>query len=76
MIWQDTLWSEQDDCQLQEMIYYYPWVKEVHVCCAIVLKTVNMFLNNISFSKGAIHEAFGGADQEFSKIYQNYLELY
>ncbi|KAG2336037.1 hypothetical protein BDR05DRAFT_897311 [Suillus weaverae] len=63
----DTLWSEQDDRQLRGRIYRHPQDKEVHVYRAIALKTADVFLNNISFSKGAMHEAFVGADKEFSK---------
>ncbi|KAG1838889.1 P-loop containing nucleoside triphosphate hydrolase protein [Suillus subluteus] len=61
----DTLWSEQDDRQLRGRIYRHPQAKEVHVYRAIALKTADVFLNNISFSKGAMHEAFVGADKEF-----------
>ncbi|KAG1792547.1 P-loop containing nucleoside triphosphate hydrolase protein [Suillus variegatus] len=61
----DTLWSEQDDRQLRGRIYRHPQPKEVHVYRAIALKTADVFLNNISFSKGAMHEAFVGADKEF-----------
>ncbi|KAG1717478.1 P-loop containing nucleoside triphosphate hydrolase protein [Suillus lakei] len=71
----DTLWSEQDDRQLRGRIYRHPQAKEVHVYRAIALKTADVFLNNISFSKGAMHEAFVGADQEFSKVCHNYLGL-
>ncbi|KAG1785036.1 P-loop containing nucleoside triphosphate hydrolase protein [Suillus plorans] len=63
----DTLWSEQDDLQLRGRIYRHPQAKEVHVYRAIALKTADVFLNNISFSKGAMHEAFVGADKEFRK---------
>ncbi|KAG2359931.1 P-loop containing nucleoside triphosphate hydrolase protein [Suillus spraguei] len=63
----DTLWSEQDDRQLRGRIYRHPQAKEVHVYRAIALKTADVFLNNISFSKGAMHEAFIGADKEFRK---------
>ncbi|KAG1798808.1 P-loop containing nucleoside triphosphate hydrolase protein [Suillus variegatus] len=71
----DTLWSEQDDRQLRGRIYRHPQTKEVHVYRAIALKTADVFLNNISFSKGAMHEAFVGADQEFSKVCPEYLGL-
>ncbi|KAG2335631.1 hypothetical protein BDR05DRAFT_898054 [Suillus weaverae] len=71
----DTLWSEQDDRQLRGRIYRHPQAKEVHVYRAIALKTADVFLNNISFSKGAMHEAFVGADREFSKSYPEYLVL-
>ncbi|KAG1841574.1 P-loop containing nucleoside triphosphate hydrolase protein [Suillus subluteus] len=63
----DTLWSEQDDRQLRGRIYRHPQPKEVHVYRAIALKTADVFLNNISFSKGAMHEAFVGTDKEFRK---------
>ncbi|KAG2062517.1 hypothetical protein BDR04DRAFT_990074, partial [Suillus decipiens] len=62
MVVMDTLWSEQDDRQLRGRIYRHPQAKEVHVYRAIALKTADVFLNNISFSKGAMHEAFIGAD--------------
>ncbi|KAG2352396.1 P-loop containing nucleoside triphosphate hydrolase protein, partial [Suillus spraguei] len=67
MVVVDTLWSEQDDRQLRGRIYRHPQAKEVHVYRAIALKTADVFLNNISFSKGAMHEAFVGADKEFSE---------
>ncbi|KAG1744242.1 hypothetical protein EDB19DRAFT_1632838 [Suillus lakei] len=67
MVVVDTLWSEQDDRQLCRQIYCHPQAKEVHVYQAIALKTADVFLNNISFSKGAMHEAFVGADKEFCK---------
>ncbi|KAG2045912.1 hypothetical protein BDR06DRAFT_900013 [Suillus hirtellus] len=64
----DTLWSEQDDRQLRGRIYRHPQTKPVHIYRAIALRTADVFLNNISFSKGAMHEAFTGADQEISKL--------
>jgi hypothetical protein len=60
---------------LRGRIYRHPQAKEVHVYRAIALKTADVFLNNISFSKGAMHEAFVGADQEFSEFYPKYLGL-
>ncbi|KAG2063389.1 hypothetical protein BDR04DRAFT_1163790, partial [Suillus decipiens] len=65
----DTLWSEQDDLQLRGRIYRHPQAKEVHVYRTIALKTADVFLNNISFSKGAMHEAFVGADKEFQCMF-------
>lgn len=67
-LWKDTLWSEQDDRQLRGRIYRHPQNKPVHIYRAIALRTADVFLNNISFSKGAMHEAFIGADQEISKL--------
>ncbi|KAG2359170.1 P-loop containing nucleoside triphosphate hydrolase protein [Suillus spraguei] len=67
----DTLWSEQDDRQLRGRIYRHPQTKEVHVYRAIALKTADVFLNNISFSKGAMHEAFVGAVQEFRCMFDD-----
>ncbi|KAG2365352.1 P-loop containing nucleoside triphosphate hydrolase protein [Suillus spraguei] len=64
----DTLWSEQDDRQLRGRIYRHPQTKPVHIYRAIALRTADVFLNNISFSKGAMHEAFTGSDKEFSKL--------
>ncbi|KAG1863891.1 P-loop containing nucleoside triphosphate hydrolase protein [Suillus subluteus] len=69
--WWDTLWSEQDDRQLRGRIYRHPQAKEVHVYRAIALKTADVFLNNISFSKGAMHEAFIGADKEFRCMFDD-----
>jgi SNF2 family DNA or RNA helicase len=65
---QDTLWSEQDDRQLRGRIYRHPQTKPVHIYRAIALRTADVFLNNISFSKGAMHEAFTGSDKDFSKL--------
>ncbi|KAG2063373.1 hypothetical protein BDR04DRAFT_1038198 [Suillus decipiens] len=64
----DTLWSEQDDRQLRGRIYRHPQTKPVHIYRAIALRTADVFLNNISFSKGAMQEAFTGSDKEFSKL--------
>lgn len=71
MVVVDTLWSEQDDLQLRGRIYRHPQAKEVHVYRAIALKTADVFLNNISFSKGAMHEAFVGADKEFRCMFKD-----
>lgn len=37
----------------------------MHIYRAIALKTADVFLNNISFSKGAMHDEFVGAPKEF-----------
>ncbi|KAG1741027.1 P-loop containing nucleoside triphosphate hydrolase protein [Suillus occidentalis] len=71
MVVMDTLWSEQDDRQLRGRIYRHPQNKPVHIYRAIALRTADVFLNNISFSKGAMHEAFIGTDQEIRLLFEN-----
>ncbi|KAG2045712.1 hypothetical protein BDR06DRAFT_1015378 [Suillus hirtellus] len=71
MIVMDTLWSEQDDRQLRGRIYRHPQTKLVNIYRAIALRTADVFLNNISFSKGAMHEAFIGADKEIKSLFEN-----
>ena len=55
---QDTLWSAQDDRQLIGRIWRYPQQKQVHVYRLVADGTSDVFLNRISFSKGAMHDAF------------------
>ena len=55
---QDTLWSAQEDRQLIGHVWRFPQQKQVHVYRIVAEGTSDVFLNNISFSKGAMHDAF------------------
>jgi SNF2 family DNA or RNA helicase len=65
---QDTLWSAQEDNQLIGRIWRHPQKKDVHVYRLIADKTPDVFLNNISFDKAAIHNAFTGASTHLSEF--------
>jgi len=52
-----TLWSLMCDEQLIGCIWHHPQLKIVYIYHIIIANTQDMFLNNISFSKGAIHSA-------------------
>lgn len=58
---QDTLWSAQDDSQLCGRVVRYPQPKHVHIYRPIAKNTSDVFLNNNSFGKEAIQQAFLGA---------------
>jgi SNF2 family DNA or RNA helicase len=58
---QDTLWSAQDDRQLIGRLWRHPQHKIVHVYRLIADKTSDVFLNNISFDKAQMHDAFTGS---------------
>lgn len=58
---QDTLWSAQDDSQLCGRVVRYPQPKHVHIYRLIAKNTSDVFLNNNSFGKEAIQQAFLGA---------------
>jgi SNF2 family DNA or RNA helicase len=64
---QDTLWSAQDDSQLIGRIWRHPQLKVVHVYRLIADKTSDVFLNNISFDKAQMHEAFTGSTPAIRK---------
>ncbi|KAG2747793.1 hypothetical protein P692DRAFT_201716179 [Suillus brevipes Sb2] len=57
----DSLWSATDEGQLIGRIYRPPQSKTVHIYRIIAANTQDVFLNNISFSKAAILDAFTGA---------------
>lgn len=59
---QDTLWSALDDEQLRGRIYRYPQKKTVHFYRLVARGTPDVFLNNIAFDKGMLHQAFVGID--------------
>ena len=48
----------QQDRQLIGRVWRYPQRKRVHVYRLVAEGTSDVFLNNISFSKGAMHDAF------------------
>ncbi|KAG1836505.1 P-loop containing nucleoside triphosphate hydrolase protein [Suillus subalutaceus] len=58
---QDSLWSATDEGQLIGRIYRPPQSKAVHIYRIVAANTQDVFLNNISFSKAAILDAFTGA---------------
>ncbi|KAG1772200.1 P-loop containing nucleoside triphosphate hydrolase protein [Suillus placidus] len=57
----DSLWSTTDEGQLIGRIYRPPQPKTVHIYRIVAADTQDVFLNNISFSKAAILDAFMGA---------------
>ncbi|KAG1793303.1 P-loop containing nucleoside triphosphate hydrolase protein [Suillus plorans] len=57
----DSLWSATDEGQLIGRIYRPPQPKMVHIYRIVAADTQDVFLNNISFSKAAVLEAFTGA---------------
>ncbi|KAI6124726.1 hypothetical protein EDD16DRAFT_1474980 [Pisolithus croceorrhizus] len=67
MIMVDTTWSGLDDEQLKGWIFHYPQQKLVHFYQLIALCTPNVFLNNMSFDKGQLHNAFISAGSEIHK---------
>ncbi|KAH9949213.1 P-loop containing nucleoside triphosphate hydrolase protein, partial [Amylocystis lapponica] len=69
MVVLDTLWSAQDDSQLIGRIWRQPQPKQVHVYRPIAMGTPDVFLNNISFGKSAMHKAFTGASDPLQKAF-------
>lgn len=63
----DTLWSAQDDSQLCGRVVRYPQPKHVHIYRLIAKNTSDVFLNNNSFGKEAIQQAFLGASPRMRK---------
>jgi Helicase conserved C-terminal domain len=63
---QDTLWSAQDDRQLIGRLWRPPQLKTVHVYRLIANNTSDVFLNNISFDKAAMHLAFTNSGAQLS----------
>lgn len=57
---QDTLWSALDDEQLRGRIYRFPQQKIVRFYRLVARGTPDVFLNNIAFDKGMLHNAFIG----------------
>jgi hypothetical protein len=55
---QGTLWSAQDDHQLIGRVWRQPQKKTVLVYRLIANRTPDVFLNNISFDKGTMLDAF------------------
>lgn len=62
------LWSKQDDDQLIGRLWRMPQPKMVHVYRIIAARTPDVFLNNISFDKGTMQEAFTGSSTVMSKF--------
>jgi hypothetical protein len=65
---QDTLWSAQEDNQLIGRIWRFPQSKDVHIYRLIAMNTQDIFLNNISFDKAAIHNAFTGSTPNMRRL--------
>ena len=61
---QDTLWSALDDEQLRGRIYRFPQQKQVHFYRLVARGTPDVFLNNIAFDKGMLHQAFVGLNDD------------
>jgi SNF2 family DNA or RNA helicase len=57
---QDTLWSAQDERQLFGRVWRHPQKKQVLTYRLIAAGTSDVFLNSMSFDKGAMHDAFTG----------------
>ncbi|KAJ3472678.1 hypothetical protein NLI96_g13290 [Meripilus lineatus] len=62
----DVLWSALEDQQLIGRAWRYPQVKPVRVYRLVGMKTPDVFLNNISFEKGALQDAFVGSTPHLS----------
>ncbi|KAH0833809.1 P-loop containing nucleoside triphosphate hydrolase protein [Lanmaoa asiatica] len=58
MIMVDSTWSALDDEQLRGRIYRFPQQKPVHIYRLIAAHTPDVFLNNLAFAKGHIHDVF------------------
>ncbi|KAI6164480.1 hypothetical protein EDD17DRAFT_1754998 [Pisolithus thermaeus] len=67
MIRVDATLSALDDEQLKGQIFHYPQQKQVHFYQLITLHTPNVFLNNMSFDKGQLHNAFISAGSKICK---------
>ncbi|KAG2738555.1 hypothetical protein P692DRAFT_201730973 [Suillus brevipes Sb2] len=64
----DCLWSATDEGQLIGRIYRPPQDKTVHVYRLVAANTQDVFLNNLSFDKAAILNAFTGATPSLSEF--------
>ncbi|KAG1737029.1 P-loop containing nucleoside triphosphate hydrolase protein [Suillus lakei] len=64
----DCLWSATDEGQLIGRIYRPPQQKTVHVYRLVAADTQDVFLNNLSFDKAAVLNAFTGATPSLSKF--------
>ncbi|KAG1894055.1 P-loop containing nucleoside triphosphate hydrolase protein [Suillus fuscotomentosus] len=67
----DSLWSATDEGQLIGRIYRPPQPKTVHVYRIVAADTQDVFLNNISFSKAAILDAFTGATPSLRSLFRH-----
>ncbi|KAJ7924760.1 P-loop containing nucleoside triphosphate hydrolase protein, partial [Mycena leptocephala] len=64
----DTLWSAQEDRQLIGRIWRQPQPKTVLVYQLMAKNTPDVSLNNISFDKLAMHEAFARATPSMREL--------
>ncbi|KAG1772227.1 P-loop containing nucleoside triphosphate hydrolase protein [Suillus placidus] len=71
----DSLWSATDEGQLIGRIYRPPQPKIVHIYRIVAADTQDVFLNNISFSKAAILDAFTGATPSLRSLFNNEEEV-
>ncbi|KAG2336736.1 P-loop containing nucleoside triphosphate hydrolase protein [Suillus weaverae] len=71
----DSLWSATDEGQLIGRIYRPPQPKIVHIYRIVAADTQDVFLNNISFSKAAILDAFTGATPNLRSLFNNEEEV-
>jgi SNF2 family DNA or RNA helicase len=56
------MWSALDDEQLRGRIYRFPQQKIVRFYRLVARGTPDVFLNNLAFDKGMLHNAFIGID--------------
>ena len=64
---QDTTWSAQEDEQAIGRILRYGQTRDVIIYRLIALGSADIILNNISFSKGMMHQAFVDSSFALSK---------
>ena len=65
----DVLWSVLEDQQLVGQVWWHPQKKPVEVYRLIGANTSDVFLNNISFDKGVIMQAFAMSSTSMSEYY-------
>ena len=70
---QDSTWSALDDEQLRGRVYRFPQPKPVRIYRLIAAHTPDVFLNNLAFAKGHIHDVFVNyqANEDFRKSFFN-----
>ncbi|OSX55777.1 hypothetical protein POSPLADRAFT_1108332, partial [Postia placenta MAD-698-R-SB12] len=71
----DTLWSAQDDSQLIGRLWRQRQLKLVHVYRLIARNTSDVFLNNISFDKSIMHNAFMGSSRALRRVFDPKYDL-
>jgi hypothetical protein len=64
---QDVLWSVLSEQQLIGRVWRYPQKKRVHIYRLIGARSPDIFLNNISYSKGFIQDSFARIGDNLSE---------